>query len=255
MACEEFAADIADLLMESASPEAKSRAEGHLAECATCRRSLELWNRMGEMPMEEPPAGLAAGFRRRLAVPQVMAPRRSVAPWLAAAAAIAAAIFGYFGGRATAPQAPSADLATLRQEVRGLREMMAITLLDQQSASERLRGVRYSTAMERPEPEIVDALARTLRSDPSVDVRLAAADALRKFPLPEAVYGEAWNLLDKDDSPLVQIAVVDLLAGRRAPGTRARLEALAGRPGLDPNVRDYLQALLSNQRNPGNPYQ
>ena len=53
----------------------------------------------------------------------------------------------------------------------------------------------------------------------------------------------------------VQIAVIDLLAAGKDPSARARLEKLRDRAGLDANVRDYLQALLSNQRKQGNQYQ
>jgi hypothetical protein len=102
---------------------------------------------------------------------------------------------------------------------------------------------------------VVDALSRTLSNDSSVDVRLAAAEALRRFPLPVAARESAWKLLEQDDSPLVQIAVIDLLAAGKDPGARARLEKLRDRAGLDANVRDYLQALLSNQRKQGNQYQ
>ena len=73
--------------------------------------------------------------------------------------------------------------------------------------------------------------------------------------MPAAARESAWKLLEEDDSPLVQIAVIDLLAAGKDPGTRARLEKLRDRAGLDVNVRDYLQALLSNQRKKGNLYQ
>jgi len=70
-----------------------------------------------------------------------------------------------------------------------------------------------------------------------------------------SVSESVWQLLEHDDSPLVQIAVIDLLSSRKDPSAQARLERLRDRPGLDSNVRDYLQALLSNQRIKGNPVQ
>lgn len=250
MDCSAFAADIADTLAGSAVEAARDRANAHLAECDACRATAEIWNQLGDLPDAPPSPQLPSRFERRIQPRSV--PYWS---WLAAAAAFAIGLFSFFAGRYTASQAPGADIASLRQEVRSLREVVALSLLDQQSASERLRGIRYSTAMERADPEVVDALSRTLRSDPSVGVRLAAADALRRFPLPDAARESAWQLLERDDSPLVQIAVIDLLATRKDPAVRARLETLQHRAGLDPNVRDYLQALLSNQRNKGNPFQ
>jgi len=251
MSCSEFAVDIADTLAGSASTTARSRAEAHLRECASCRANAALWDALGEMPIEMPSPALQTKFERRMAA-RPSAPRWA---WLAVAAAIAVGVFSFFAGRYTAPSAPSADIASLRGEVRNLREVVALSLLDQQSASERLRGIRYSAALEGTDPEVVDALARTLSNDASVDVRLAAADALRRFPLPPSVSESAWQLLDRDESPLVQIAVIDLLSSRKDPAVRARLAKLRDRAGLDSNVRDYLQALLSNQRNQGNPYQ
>jgi hypothetical protein len=251
MTCSEFAVDIADTLEGSATAEARARAEAHMAECAACRANAALWSTLGEMPVEAPSSALPANFNRHLAA-KPSAPKWA---WLAIAAALAVGVFSFFAGRLTAPKTPDTDLITLRHEVRNLREVVALSLLDQQSASERLRGVRYSSALEGTDPEVVDALSRTLRSDPSVDVRLAAADALRRFPLAPSVSESVWQLLDHDDSPLVQIAVIDLLSSRKDPTVRARLEKLRDRAGLDSNVRDYLQALLSNQRIKGNPVQ
>ncbi|MBI2689736.1 MAG: HEAT repeat domain-containing protein [Acidobacteria bacterium] len=251
MSCSEFAVDIADMLAGSATETARVRANAHIGECAACRATAALWNKLGELPVEEPSITLQTQFERRLAA----RPAASNWRWMAAAAAVAVGLFSFFAGRYTAPKPADGDIATLRHEVRNLREVVALSLLDQQSASERLRGIRYSAALEGTDPEVVDALSRTLRSDPSVDVRLAAADALRRYPMSASVGDSAWQLLEQDDSPLVQIAVIDLLASRKDPAIRARLEKLRDRAGLDNNVRDYLQALLSNQRNKGNPYQ
>jgi hypothetical protein len=252
MTCSEIAVDIADTLEGSATAEARVRAEAHMAECAACRANAALWSTLGEMPVEAPSSALPTKFSRHLAPNKPSSPKWA---WLALAAALAIGVFSFIAGRFTAPKTPDTDMATLRHEVRNLREVVALSLLDQQSASERLRGVRYSSALEGTDPEVVDALSRTLRSDPSVDVRLAAADALRRFPLAPSVSESVWQLLDHDDSPLVQIAVIDLLSSRKDPTVRARLEKLRDRAGLDSNVRDYLQALLSNQRIKGNPVQ
>jgi hypothetical protein len=242
-----YAADIADTLAGSATAEARARAEGHLAECGACRANAAMWHQLGELPAAAPSAALRRRFERSVAP----APR-----WVwAAAAAVLAGLFSFYAGRYSAPAAPSADIASLRQEVRNLREVVALSLLDQQSASERLRGIRYSASLDGADPEVVAALSRTLRGDPSVDVRLAAADALRRYKLPSSIRESVWQMLESEDSPLVQIAVIDLLASRREPGVLARLAALGQRPGLDANVRDYLQALLSNSRMKENPIQ
>jgi hypothetical protein len=251
MDCSAVAADLADLLAGSAAGAARERAEAHLAECAACRATAALWEPLGELDTAGPAPALERKFRGKME-------RRAAwsGKWMAVAAAVLVGVFSFAAGRYTAaPAAGNGDVAALRGEVRNLREMVALSLLEQQSASERLRGVRYSASIERPEPELAEALTRTLRSDPSVDVRLAAAEALGRVPMGGAAEEEIWKLLETDDSPLVQIAVIDLLAGRKDPRVRARLEKLRDRNGLDKNVREYLQALLSNQRMKGNSYQ
>ena len=160
MECSAFAIDIADTLAGSAGAAARVRAEGHLAKCAACRADAAMWDKLGDVAVEVP----AMAFR-------LQRQERFRWQWLAAAAAVVIGVFSFFAGRYSAPVN---DMTALRQEVRNLREVVAISLLDQQSASDRLRGVRYGASMERADPEVVDALSRTLRSDPSVDVRLAA---------------------------------------------------------------------------------
>lgn len=254
MNCSEFAVDIADTLAGTALPNVRARADAHLAVCASCRADAALWDKLAGLPAFAPAPTLQTRFEKQLR-PRVAAPFLANRQWLAAAAALLLGVFGFFAGRYSAPRPPEGDMASLRKEVRNLREVVALSLLDQQSASERLRGIRYSASLDGSDPEVVDALSRTLRSDPSVDVRLAAADALRRFPMTATVSESAWQLLEQDDSPLVQIAVIDLLVSRKDPSVPARLAALKNRAGLDSNVRDYLQALLSNQRTKGNPYQ
>ena len=50
--------------------------------------------------------------------------------------------------------------------------------MQQQSASDRLRGVNYAYRVEQSDPEVLGALLTTVNHDPSVNVRLAAVDAV-----------------------------------------------------------------------------
>jgi HEAT repeat protein len=89
--------------------------------------------------------------------------------------------------------------------------MVAISLQKQQSASERLRGVSLTSQVSRPDPEFLATLIHTLNYDPNVDVRLAAVDALSRFAEEPAVRDGLVRSLPKQDSPMVQISLIDLL--------------------------------------------
>lgn len=229
--CSFLELQLADYLAGVASAEV----EAHLAVCEKCRASVALWTNLGELPVPAP-----APLRLKLPKP------RNYWPLALAASALLAAGLGFYGGRASVP---SNDIASLRKEVRSLREVVALSLLDQQSASERLRGIRYSASVDAYDPELAEALSHTLRADPSVDVRLAAADALRRFPLPLKARESMWQILANDDSPLVQIAVIDLMAGD------PRLGQLLKTNSLHPSVKEYLQAVLSNPQKQGTNFQ
>src|SRR6185503_3350636 len=83
-----------------------------------------------------------------------------------AAAVLVLVAAGILIGRQTAglaPQPPaSAELAALRGELHDLRQTVMLSLMQQQSASDRLRGVSWSGQIDRPSGEVVSALLDAL---------------------------------------------------------------------------------------------
>ena len=132
----------------------------------------------------------------------------------------------------------SPEIAELRQELRDTRQMVTLSLLQQQSASERLKGVTSSSQLEQPGSEVVSALVETLRHDPNVNVRLASVDALRRFGGRDAVRRDVVAALPQQESPLVQIALIDFLLEAQGPEAASVLRRLADDMMLDKAVRD-----------------
>ena len=96
-----------------------------------------------------------------------------------------------------------------------MRQLVTLSLLQQQSPSERLRGVSWSYQVGQPDSEVLDALLQTLNHDPNVNVRLAAVDALSSFFDRAMVRQGLVQSLAKQNSPLIQIALVDLMIEQR----------------------------------------
>jgi hypothetical protein len=257
MECEEVRAHLADYLGRTpAAPE--SEVAAHLETCRTCALELETlrdtWQLLGSVPAERPDseamrvrfdAAVAEhqAFGERMPLP---APRRaSIArPWfrrpIAQFGLVAAVlVLGVVLGRQSlSPPAPDPQIVALRQEIREMRQMMTLSLLQQQSASERLKGVTWTGQIDQPGGEIVTALLDTLMHDSNVNVRLASIDALRRFAERDAVRRGAIEALPRQTSPLVQIALIDFLvevAGRESTTT---FRGLAQDPMLDQTVRD-----------------
>ena len=126
----------------------------------------------------------------------------------------------------------------MRGELRDLREMIALSLMQQQSASDRLKGVSWSGQIDRPSSEVVAALLDTLMHDPNVNVRLATIDALERFASQDVVRRGTIQAVDRQVSPLVQIALIDFMVKvneRESIGTLRRLSE-------DPKVNAAVRA-------------
>jgi hypothetical protein len=130
------------------------------------------------------------------------------------------------------------EIARLRDEVGGLRELLTLSLLQQQSASERLRGVSWSAQVQQPEEPVLSALLQTLNSDPNVNVRLAALDALQHFSSLRGVREGLLQALEKQESPLVQITLIDWLVKSKERQAIDVLTRISDEPQFQPKVRE-----------------
>ena len=119
-----------------------------------------------------------------------------------------------------------------------MRQLVTLSLLQQQSAAERLRGVTWSYQTEPSDMEVLGALLRTINTDPNVNVRLAAIDAVRNFSTSPVARRGLVQALPKQTSPLVQVALVDTLVDLKQTDAKPEIQTLLGSTELDPTVRD-----------------
>ena len=124
-----------------------------------------------------------------------------------------------------------------------MRQLVTLSLLQQQSATDRLRGVDWAYRLDQNDAEVLDALFHTLNQDSNVNVRLSAVDALQRFTTAQ-VRGELREALPQQTSPLVQIALIDSLAEARDRESRGVLEQLRQRPDVDPSVKTRIERAL-----------
>lgn len=251
MRCEEIHAHLADHLAGSLPPDVAGEVAEHLRTCPACAAEAEAldetWQMLGDMPANRPDStamrarfdAALDGYQRGLTA-QNGTPRaaRFRAYGLQFAAAAAVLVLGVAIGRQTTPAVDvDPQLSLLRDELRDMREMVTLSLLQQQSASERLKGVSFTSQIEQPGSEVTRALLDALTHDSNVNVRLAAIDALKPLAAREQVRRGAIDALPRQTSPLVQIALIDFIvekSGREATDT---LRQLSSDPMLDQAVR------------------
>ncbi len=123
---------------------------------------------------------------------------------------IAGILLGYFLIR---PAASSTEqIQVLTTEINGLREMVMLSLLEKESATDRLKAVSLSQEMREVSSSVTRALITTLNNDPNVNVRLAALDALVPYVSDSNVRTDLIKSITVQESPLVQLALADVMA-------------------------------------------
>lgn len=156
-------------------------------------------------------------------------------------------IAGIFGGRyMLGPRTPEGnpEMAQLKTQVENLRQLVALSLLNEQSPSARLRGVTYSNQIAQPDRQVEQALLHAANHDSNVNVRLSAVDALAKFAANPEVRRAIVDSLPVQDSPLVQVALMDLLVQIRDKDAAPAIRRLAQDPAADETVRQRAAANL-----------
>jgi len=246
---------------------AEAQLKRHLAGCAECSAEMAelgaLWERLGDLPAPEPSmaqhvrwqAALESLARTEGASPHMgghstawgsnawkfslnaLWPRRPV--WQASIAASCLIAGLLIGAAWQHEKRDEGQMAALRSEVETTRELAALSLLRQQSATERLRGVDYSQRMPTLEPRVASALIEAVNHDSNVNVRLAAVDALARAADDANVRHSLAESLTQQDSPMVQAALIDYLVDSRDAAAAPALREFSGRADLNEAVKQH----------------
>ncbi len=261
MECEEIRDRLAARLTRDLQAGDEAAVAAHLASCAACRDEAAVladgWAALDTIPPERPDsAGMRARFDAALdlyreglagaAAPGAwdrlnawMAgwwPRRPA--WQFGLAVLFLASGLILGrGRTPAPPVDTPTITELRQELHDTREMVMLSLLQQSSAAERLRGVSWSEQIDAPGNTVVTALLDSLAHDSNVNVRLACVDALRRFGADPRVRQGAIQTLDDRSAPLVQIALIDFVVETGERDAVSALRRLSQDAAQDESVR------------------
>ncbi len=260
--CERTREKLPELLAGRLDAATREKVIDHLDTCSACRAEAAdlgvVWRGLEAMSEPEPSQAMRARFRETLAAYEegfqdaqraqaLAAPVRhwwsgfwpAQPAWQMALTAVLV-VGGVFGGHyLAAPQrpAPNPELAQLKGQVDGLRQMVALSLMQQQSPTARLRGVSYSNQMAQPDQQVQQALLHAVNHDSNVNVRLSAVDALAKFAADPQLRRALIDSIPVQESPLVQIALVDLLVQAGDRDAVPALQKLAQDRAVDEAVR------------------
>ena len=261
MNCEKVREQIPELIGGRLDTAARQTVVEHLEGCAACRSEVAELNTVwrGMENLNDPPdakpdpaartrflevmRAYQAGMETAHATPKArVIPFPQQPAWRAALAAgllLGGILLGRYAGQ---PSPANPEISQLRGQVENLRQMVALSMLQQQSPSARMRGVTYTEQMSQPDRQVAQALLEAIKGDSNVNVRLSAVDALQKFAADPAVIPGMVDAIPAQEEPLVQIALIDMLVQLNARSAQGGLERLSKDPKLQEVVRQRAES-------------
>jgi len=146
---------------------------------------------------------------------------------------------------AAQPASDRQQLAALSTQVHEMREMMMLSLLQNPSASERMRGVSYTSDIKNVNAGMADALLTTLNNDPNVNVRLTTLEALTHFANDPRVREGLVQSILQQDSPLVQSALADVMLKLQEKRAVKSFKKLLKQKDLNGMVKTKIEQTIS----------
>jgi len=120
-------------------------------------------------------------------------------------------IFGVVLGRTLTGSFYQGQLTELSAQMDDMKEMMMMSMLEEESVTQRLKGVQMSSELVSTNAEVTDAMFVTLNSDESTNVRMAALNLLAQYADDPAIREGLVNSISEQESPLMQVALAELM--------------------------------------------
>ena len=275
MNCQTARETFAELLDARTAATAHLDARTHLAGCPSCQREFAQLQQtaaaLDALPVSPPSPRLRQNFyalleqeKRAVAgTPAAAEPRpapQRVSGWrwvFASLAGCALLVLSFVAGTRYGPPAAPApaqsdpataqQLAELQRKVDTMGQLVGYSLLQQQQlpTNERLRGVLAAAQAEAPSDKVLDSLLSAVAFDPSNHVRLRALEALYPHADREIVRAGVLAALPREQDPLVQLELIEFVAGAGNRDAAPALEKLSQSESANRSVRAAAQRALA----------
>jgi len=136
----------------------------------------------------------------------------------------------------------SNEYSALQQDISSLTTVLAMSMLQKDSASERLSGVAYSRQTDLSNPLLVEQLIALLARDKSTSVRLAIIKSLSELKYFGSSEQQLLTMATQEESLLVQIELCRLLLNYGSVDIKRSLAEQANQQQLKPEVREFIKA-------------
>lgn len=153
-------------------------------------------------------------------------------------------ILGFFMAYLFINRTATPEVRQLTEEVSDLKEMMMLSLLEKESATDRLRAVGLTDEMQEASTAVTGALITTLNKDVNINVRLAALEALKPYVGDSSVRMALVKSITRQESPLIQVALAELMAAIQEKNAVKEFEKVLERNDTPDEVKKRIQKNL-----------
>lgn len=133
------------------------------------------------------------------------------------------------------------QMSEMKAELRSMQESMVVNLLEQPSATQRLKAVSMSTGLQQTNERVSTSLLQVLNEDPHVNVRLAALDALLIYANQPQVREGLIRSIPGQEAPMVQLALAEAMVTLQEKRSVDELKELLEKKGLNEMVAHEIE--------------
>ena len=268
MKCEHYEELFIGRIQNTLNSEQAAGLEQHLKICPACREELAalsmVWQDMATIEAPEPSPAMEDNFNAMLQNYKQAAAQQGVWTKLRKGLAqlwnrpsawplsyqLVVVLLSFFCGYIVFWQGKGAQqdkqLAELSGQVNELKQTMMLAMLENPSASERMKAVNYTQELDNADQQVVAALLSTLNNDANVNVRLTTLEALAKLADHPEVREGLIRSVTQQESPLMQSAIADIMLKLQDKRAVKPLKKLLKAPGLNEGVREKLTETINS---------
>lgn len=264
--CGKSRALLTDWLQNRLGKHEQMAVNSHLAECMSCQEEFaadkHLWDSLAKVSVPEPGESMRANFYDMLDDFKQAESKKSGFSWQElvervrnwalpqwtvqlAFSLLLVGLGWMIGYKTTQRKNQSASyrhqVETLAAQVQDMKSTMMLSLIENPSATERLRAVSYTSDIEKADERVIDALFTTLNNDDNVNVRLVTLEALTQYAENPLVRSGLVKSLTRQDSPLMQAALADVMVKLQEKRSVKALKSLLKQEGLDNLVKNKIE--------------
>lgn len=216
-----------------------------------------LWEQLGKLPQAEPSPHLRQHFYHRMdrmqrstwfeRLRENLGLQGFAGPITALTFLIVGLSLGQFLNL-DGSQSQDSEFVALQEQVNVLHRDLILDRLESDSAGKRLRGVLDAAQLVEQDTTIARALLNLATEDRVQTVRSAAIDALAPQLNTPSFGDELMTLLASNPSPLVQLALVDLVLRHGSKAQIEQLVELSRTNRLDQALSDYVISAVGETR-------